>query len=262
MAPVSAANVPITGGTNGPDCNSGGYFTPSSTTVNSGDTVTISVPANDPYAGGVQVHGFPQGNFVVARGSSVTTSPITANVSYYGTWPSTGCMKGTGTITVNAPVSTPPANSGGSTPPPSGGSSSSQSSSAGAGKVAPAAPATKSPTAPASPAPAAQTSPTDTTAQSTKGGQSQPDTAGKVTIVSDTGSPKSKNVAAIGGGSVVVIAAVAVIGWRFLVRRRLAVSAFVPAPAATPTPAPGPQIIQPQPTQPVDGTGQQHGPNQ
>lgn len=98
--PVAAANVAITGGTNGPDCTSGGYFTPQSTTVQSGDTVTISVPANDPYAGGIEVHGFSEGNFVVLPGKSHTTSAITSNVSYYGTWPSTGCMKGSGTITV------------------------------------------------------------------------------------------------------------------------------------------------------------------
>ena len=106
--PVYAANVSITGGTNGPDCNSGGYFTPSTVAIKTGDMVTISVPANDPYAGGLEVHGFVQGSFVVARGSSVTTNAISAAVSYYGTWPSTGCMKGSGTITVSAPVVTPP----------------------------------------------------------------------------------------------------------------------------------------------------------
>src|SRR5581483_558930 len=61
--------------------------------------------------------GFPQGDFVVPRGGSVTTSPITATVSYYGTWPSTGCMKGTGAVTITVPVSTPPSSSGTSNQP-------------------------------------------------------------------------------------------------------------------------------------------------
>ncbi|HSW80161.1 MAG TPA: hypothetical protein VLG47_05280 [Candidatus Saccharimonadales bacterium] len=109
-----AATHNITGGTNGSSCNSGGYFTPSSLTVNSGDTVTISVPSNDPYAGGLQVHGFPEGNFTIPRGGQHTTQTLTSNVSYYGTWPSTGCTKGSGTITVTQPSSPPPP-----TPPPS-----------------------------------------------------------------------------------------------------------------------------------------------
>ena len=97
----AAASVAITGGTNGPACGSGGYFKPSSVTVNSGDTITFSVPADDPYSGGLQINGFPQGSFAVARGSSMTTSPITANVSFNGTWPnSPSCMKGSGSVTV------------------------------------------------------------------------------------------------------------------------------------------------------------------
>ena len=98
---ILAATTAVTGGTNGPLCNSGGYFTPASVTIASGDTITFSVPANDPYAGGVQINGFPQGSFVVPRGSSVTTQVLTGNVSYQGTWPnSLSCIKGSGTITV------------------------------------------------------------------------------------------------------------------------------------------------------------------
>src|SRR5579862_1591245 len=91
-APVMAATTQITGGTYGPNCNSGGYFTPSSATVNTGDTVTISVPAGDPYPGGIEIHGFPEGNFTVLPGDSHTTTALSANVSYYRTWPITGCM--------------------------------------------------------------------------------------------------------------------------------------------------------------------------
>jgi|GEM_PF-2978492 len=120
---TAAATTGVTGGTNGPLCNSGGYFTPSSVTVISGDTITFSVPSNDPYAGGVQINGFPQGSFVVPRGGSVTTQALTAGVSYQGTWPgSPSCIKGSGTLTVEAP-----SNSGGSSSGSSGSSSSGSS---------------------------------------------------------------------------------------------------------------------------------------
>lgn len=105
--PARAATTQITGGTNGPDCGSGGYFTPSSVTITSDNTVTISVPSNDPYAGGIQVHGFPEGNFTVLANASHTTTALSSNVSYYGTWPNTGCMKGSGTITVTAASPSP-----------------------------------------------------------------------------------------------------------------------------------------------------------
>jgi hypothetical protein len=104
---AAAATHAVTGGTNGPLCNSGGYFTPSSITIASGDTITFSVPSNDPYSGGLQIHGFPEGNFTVLPGGSHTTTALIANVNYYGTWPSSGCMKGSGSATVNAPAATP-----------------------------------------------------------------------------------------------------------------------------------------------------------
>lgn len=103
-----AGNVSITGGSNGPNCNSGGYFTPSSITLNSGDTLTISVPSNDPYSGGIQVHGFPEGNFTILPGSSHTTQSLTTNVSFYATWPNLGCTKGSGNITISAPATPTP----------------------------------------------------------------------------------------------------------------------------------------------------------
>ena len=110
---VAAATTAVTGGTNGPLCNSGGYFTPASVTVASGDTITFSVPADDPYAGGIQINGFPQGSFVVPRGGSVTTDALTADVSYQGTWPSAlSCIKGSGTITVQAASSSSSSTSG------------------------------------------------------------------------------------------------------------------------------------------------------
>ncbi len=103
-----AANYSITGGSYGPLCNSGGYFTPNKTAVVSGSTVTISVPANDPYSGGLEVHGFPEGDFTVQNGTSHTTQPLKANVSFYGSWPFTGCTKGSGTITVTHATPPPP----------------------------------------------------------------------------------------------------------------------------------------------------------
>lgn len=98
---ASAGNVAITGGTNGPSCDSGGYFKPSSVTISSGETVTFSVPSDDPYSGGLQINGLPGGSMVVARGGSQTTGPITSTVSFSATWPNeTACKKGSGTITV------------------------------------------------------------------------------------------------------------------------------------------------------------------
>ena len=98
---TGAGNVAITGGTNGPSCDSGGYFKPSSVTIKSGETITFSVPSNDPYSGGLQINGLPGGSIVVARGGSMTTSPITATVNFNATWPNeTACKKGSGTITV------------------------------------------------------------------------------------------------------------------------------------------------------------------
>jgi hypothetical protein len=145
--PTFAATAAVTGGTNGPLCNSGGYFLPTAVTVASGDTVTFSVPASDPYAGGIQINGFPQGSFVVPRGGSITTAALTANVSYQGTWPnSPGCIKGSGTITIQAASSptAPPA-----TPPPS----SSPQPTPGTSSVK-AAPPVKPTTNPTSPTPA------------------------------------------------------------------------------------------------------------
>lgn len=236
-APVSAANVAITGGTNGPDCNSGGYFTPSSLTVQSGDTVTISVPVNDPYSGGMEVHGFPQGSFVVARGASVTTSPLTGNVSYFGTWPSSGCMKGSGTITVDAPA--PP-----NTPPATGGSTGGSSAPTSTSVPAPSAATVKNPapsgaagpdntvtTQPdtASPAPSA----------SAKTAEPKAGAADESAPKSNTQSPGTQNVAAIGGSAVVLLAAAAFVAWRFVVHRRLA------RPVAQSAAVQSPEVTQP-----------------
>ncbi len=116
---IFAASHNITGGSYGPLCNSGGYFTPSTMTISSGDTITISVPANDPYSGGLEVHGFPEGDFTVQNGHSHTTSALTSNVSFYGSWPYTGCTKGSGTITVTHPAPPPPPPPPSPTPTPS-----------------------------------------------------------------------------------------------------------------------------------------------
>ena len=223
--PVSAANVSITGGTYGTACNSGGYFTPSSATINSGDTVTISVPVNDPYAGGLEIHGFPQGSFTVARGGSVTTGAITANVSYYGTWPSTGCTKGSGTIVATAPAQTPPNNS---TPPSSSGTTPSSSSAATstttAHAAAPAAKTTPTTSASTQPASNAPTPPT-TTVQPKDTNQPKTNVTSKTALQrADPKSPSFKTVAAVGASSLVFVGAGTFITWRIIIRRRLKTS--------------------------------------
>lgn len=203
VMPAYAANISITGGTNGAACDSGGYFTPSSVTINSGDTLTISVPANDPYEGGLEVHGFPQGSFVVARGSSVTTNPITANVNYYGTWPSSGCMKGSGTIAVSTPPVTPPNPTPSTTPPST--------------------PPTA--TTPTSPQPGSSTdmkAPTSTPPATKLNTSSQPATQNSTsrTPSSSSSSPAFENIVAVSGGILAAVILLAVVVWRLLLRRR------------------------------------------
>lgn len=121
--PVAAASAQVSVGTNGTDCSAGGYVTPSSLPVNSGDTVTFSVPASDPDQAGIQITGFPQGTFTVAAGDSVTTDPVSADVSYSSTSVTGGCAIGGGTVTVTAPVQ--PAPTGSVTPATPTGSSTS-----------------------------------------------------------------------------------------------------------------------------------------
>jgi len=122
--PAHATNHDITGGSNGPNCGDGGYFTPDKITINSGDTITFHVPANDPYLAGIEVHNFPGGSFVVSPGGSHTTPPLVIDVpNYYATWPSSGCQKGTGSVTVLSPTTpspsaAPPAAPTTSPPPP------------------------------------------------------------------------------------------------------------------------------------------------
>jgi hypothetical protein len=123
---ASASDYAVTGGSNGPGCSDGGYFSPPSITVPSGSTITFSVPSNDPYYAGLQVMGFPEGTFVIAKGGQHTTAPLTSSVNYHATWPSqTSCPKGTGSVTVTAaptptPTPTPAPVTGGakSTPTP------------------------------------------------------------------------------------------------------------------------------------------------
>jgi hypothetical protein len=146
-----AATTNVTAGSNGPNCGDGGYFTPSSVTINDGDTITFSVPSNDPYLGGVQVNGLPQGALVISRGGSATTQALHASVSIQGTWPgSPGCIKGSGTITVKAVASPTPSPLPAPSPPSAPSSSSAKSSA----KTSPA------PAPPAAPRDAAPSAPT------------------------------------------------------------------------------------------------------
>lgn len=177
MRPAStfAATTNVTGGTNGPLCNSGGYFTPSSVTVTSGDTITFSVPANDPYAGGVQINGFPQGGFVVPRGGSVTTQALTADVSYQGTWPnSPSCIKGSGSITVQTAAGS---GSGSTSGTSSGGSTSSGTTSSGASSSTSTPPTSSTKSTPKS------TSSASTTAPATAQSSATPETVVANTIL-------------------------------------------------------------------------------
>jgi hypothetical protein len=218
VSPVGAANVSIVGGTNGPACNSGCYFTPSSDTINSGDTVTISVPANDPYAGGLEIHGFPQGIFKVTPGGSMTTDPLTADVSYYGTWPSSGCMKGSGTITVSTPVQPPPSSTG----------SSSKSNSSASTSTAASSPKSTVP----QPAPAASPSPTQPAIvppKTTSTTSSKP-----IRTAAATSAPKRptiKTVAAVSGGGLTVVIVAFIVGWTTILRHRRRISLQPPLPA-------------------------------
>jgi hypothetical protein len=105
--PAHAATYDITAGSNGPGCSDGGYFTPNAKTINAGDSIKFSVPANDPYSAGLEIHNFPGGNFTILPGQSHTTPALVVSVSYYATWPSSGCQKGTGNITVQTPAPDP-----------------------------------------------------------------------------------------------------------------------------------------------------------
>jgi hypothetical protein len=209
-ASVYAANVAITGGSNGPTCNSGGYFTPSSVAINSGDTVTISVPSNDPYAPGLEVHGFPEGNFTITPGNSHTTAVLTANVSYYGTWPSSGCQKGSGTITVSAPTPAPsPTPAPAPTPTPSS---------------PPAAPKT-SPTPSPAPTPTPTPTTTSTSSATSGGGPSTAKPKQGTTVASAPAQQMgASKVAAIAGGLVLVLAAGGFVLWRFVLGRHVSPS--------------------------------------
>ncbi len=228
---VQAADTNVTGGTNGASCGSGGYFRPSSVTVNSGDTVTISVPSDDPYAFGIQVHGFPEGLFTVLPGHSHTTNALAADVSYYGTWPNTSCMKGSGTITVSAPAP-PPASPPASTP-----------STSSPGSSTPSASVTTTPSTPSQPA----TQPSDTT-QSTPTQQSatvKPSGQTKTQTMQIAPKPQPMSfglTAALSGAVVTVLLAVFAV-WRFVLARRLPAQPIQQTPPAVVPPS-GSEVSQ------------------
>jgi hypothetical protein len=218
---AGAADHAIQGGSNGSLCSSGGYFNPSSLTVASGDTVTISVPSNDPYSAGLEVHGFPEGTFDIARGGSHKTAALTANVSYYGTWPSSGCMKGSGSITVTAaPTPTP-------TPAPTAAHQATPTPKP-AGSATPAA----SPRASATP---------QASAQPKSSALPSASAVPVATINKGGGSPTLVLGAALGGTVLVVVAGLLVV--RFVVKRRQ--NATEPGVTNLPTPTNPPADGQP-----------------
>jgi hypothetical protein len=106
-----AQTYEIIAGSNGPGCNDGGYFTPSTKNINAGESITFKVPSNDPYPGGLEIHNFPGGNITVQRGESRTTPALLVDVAFDATWPSNpSCKKGSGSITViqqQAPAAAP-----------------------------------------------------------------------------------------------------------------------------------------------------------
>jgi hypothetical protein len=122
--PAHAATVNIVAGSNGPNCNDGGYFKLSGIAVTNiivtaGDTITFSVPKDDPYAFGLEIHNIPGGNFTILPDQSHTTGALLVDIpNLSATWPSSGCQKGSGTVTVKQPVTPPPAQTPNPTPPP------------------------------------------------------------------------------------------------------------------------------------------------
>jgi hypothetical protein len=228
---VEAADHAITGGSNGSSCGSGGYFTPSSLSVTSGDTVTISVPSNDPYAYGLEVHGFPEGKFTILPGHSHKTAGLTANVSYYGTWPSSGCMKGSGSITVAAAMAhtpTPtavPANAGSHatpTPTKAAGSPTPTPKSSGGGA-----------------------SPSSSPRPSSSAGPSPSDQPVLKPAAQRQAGPTWVLAAAAGGISIVILLGFAIIWFLARNKRKATFEAQSGEPPVTPpTPPPGPQPPQ------------------
>jgi hypothetical protein len=123
--PAHAATVNVVAGSNGPNCNDGGYFKINNVAVtniviNSGDSITFSVPANDPYAPGLEIHNIPGGDFTILPGGQPhPTGDLLVDVpNLSATWPSSGCQKGSGTITVKQPATPPPPSTPPTTPPP------------------------------------------------------------------------------------------------------------------------------------------------
>lgn len=114
VASVSAANVSFSITANSGSANADeGNFAPGGITVDQGDSVTItfSVPAGDPYCCGAQVKGdggqFDTGT-IAKGGSQMVTFTATSSFNFTSYWPSSGISKASGTVTVNAPTSSPP----------------------------------------------------------------------------------------------------------------------------------------------------------
>jgi hypothetical protein len=102
--PARAETHEIKAKSGGLNCGDGGSFDPSIITINAGDSITFKVPSDDPYPAGLEIHGFPGGNFTILPGGSHITPALLVDVpNYYATWPSTTCKKGTGNIIVKQP---------------------------------------------------------------------------------------------------------------------------------------------------------------
>lgn len=115
-------SVTANSGSNSCSSSAVGSFAPVGLSVAAGDqvSVTFNVPASDSYSGGIEIRGFPAGNFVVARGGSQTTSfTAGSNFSFSGWWPSSNCHKADGSVSVaQAPPPPPPPKNSSSPPTP------------------------------------------------------------------------------------------------------------------------------------------------
>jgi len=122
-AKASAMTHTVTVNSNGTHCGDGGFFEPSSLTIDDGDTITFTLPADDPYQNSELVKGVPTANssLLIPLGGSKTTVALHDNATFNAYWGNGSCHKGSGTVTVNDPPADDPPASGGSS---SGGSSS------------------------------------------------------------------------------------------------------------------------------------------
>lgn len=226
ITPVSAANIqPITAVWGSADCTTSGYFSPATTTIDSGDTVSFYVSATDADPNGVIISGLPGGDITLLPGTGAVSAPITTDVSFSGVGASAGgCSLGGGSISVNTPPTTVPV----STAQPQSGNGASSATYTGVPTAAPRSTAT-------APSPSQATPSAPTTA---------PMPSESAQILQSAGSPKTAALASSAQQSAaestsefnplpLVVGAFAVLvlagGATFLIIRRTIQRRYVPA---------------------------------